>query len=245
MKSFFVFIFLIIVLGCSSVKEQNKLLGNWYSNSDANYGLLAFQFYKDSLVVYEILGKSSADWNIKNDKIHLTHINGFTDKNQLTYAYQLEESNQVLRLDLVGDTLIKLPKFRKAKDAFDFFKKIIDLEIELPQSTDKLELISEHQHLNFNIYAGYKKDRLIVKTDQSLGLHTLEKEFKSHVKTLRDELKPWIKFNLVADKNITQPQLDSIKRLIRKSFTTPIYRTYTNAKIDDEHAINWYGIIEE
>ena len=72
-----------------------------------------------------------------------------------------------------------------------------------------------------------------------------KKEFKSHLKTLRTELKPWIKFNLVADKNITQPQLDSIKRLIRKSFTTPIYRTYTNAKIDDEHAINWYGIIEE
>ncbi|RXG18309.1 hypothetical protein DSM03_101991 [Leeuwenhoekiella aestuarii] len=230
---------------CSSVKEQNKLLGNWYSNSDDNYGLLEFQFYKDSLVVYEILGKSSADWKIKNDKIHLTRINGFSDNNQLTYSYHLEESNQLLSLDLVGDSIIKLPKLRKAKNAFDFFKKTINLEIELPQSTGELKMISQQNRLNFNIYAGYKSDTLIVKTDQSSGLHDLEKEFKSYVNTLRDELKPWIKFNLVADKNITQTQMDSIKSRIRESFVTPIYRTYKNEEIDYKSTINWFGKIED
>lgn len=245
MKNILIYIFIIFLLSCSSTKQKEKLIGNWYSSINDDFGFMEFQFYNDSLIIYHNLGKVSADWKVIKDKIHLNRMTGFTSKQQITYSYKIDKSKEFLQLKILSDSIIEFPELRKAKNRFDFFKKTIDLEIELPESTTKIKNISHFNRTSFEIYAGYKNGKLVVKTDKSSGLDNLESEFKDFLKTVREEFKPFIKFNLVADKNISKFQMDSIIKRIRKTFVTPIYRTYKNDTIDYKNNINWCGKIEK
>jgi hypothetical protein len=240
MKNIITCILLIFLFSCSSSKDKEKLIGNWYAKNDNNT-IVEFQFSNDSLIIYdEIFGKYSQDWEINKDKIHLTNINGFTNKKQLTYSYRLDNSNELLNLEVLGDTIIQLPELRKAKNAFDFFKKIIDLEIELPKSTSELKNISQSNNLNFNIYAGFKHNNLVVKTDFSPNLNNLNSEVNSFRGNKREELKPFLRFNLITDKNISEFQLDSIKNRLKETSIERIVRTYKNDQTDYEHYLNWF-----
>ncbi|WP_338731362.1 hypothetical protein [Mangrovimonas cancribranchiae] len=241
MKNILTYISLIFIFSCTSTKQKEKLIGNWYSNSDDNYGFFEFQFYKDSLFIYDKLGKSSALWKVNKDKIHLTGINGFTNKKKLTYSYNLNKSNELLNLKLLGDTIIQLPELRKAKNAFDFLKKAIDLEIELPKSKEQLKSLSQPKRLNFNIYAGFKNKKLVVKTDSASDLKNLEKDVIKFKNDTRNELKKFLRFNLIADKKITQSQIDSIKNRLKETSIKIIFRTYKNSQIDYNDNTRWYG----
>tara|TARA_B110000967_G_C18709766_1_gene472088 strand:- start:174 stop:908 length:735 start_codon:yes stop_codon:yes gene_type:complete len=240
MKNILTYILLISLFSCSSSKEKEKFIGNWYAKNDNNK-IVEFQFYNDSLIIYdEMLGKYSQDWEVNKDKIHLTHINGFTNKKQLTYSYKFYKSNELLNLDILGDTIIQLPELRKAKNVFDFFKKTIDLEIELPESSTELKNISQLNSLNLNIYAGFKNNNLVVKTDFSPDLNNLNNEVNSFKENKREELKPFLRFNLIADKNISESQLDSIKNRLKKTSIERIVRTYKNDQTNYEHYLNWF-----
>lgn len=241
MKNILTYILLIFLFSCSSKKEKEKLLGNWYSNSDDNYGFIEFQFYNDSLIIYDKLGKNFAQWEVNKDEIHLTHINGFTKKKKLTYSYKLNKSNELLNLKLLGDTIIQLPELIKAKNTYAFFQKNIGIEIDLPIKDNELIQLEFPNNLNFNIYAGFSDNNLIVKTDFSSDLKNLEKEVTDFKENSREELKPFARFNLIADKNITDFQMDSIKDQLKRTSIERIFRTYKNKQTDYENNLNWFG----
>ncbi|MBB4119668.1 biopolymer transport protein ExbD [Mesonia hippocampi] len=241
MKNILKYIFLIFIFSCSPIEQKEKLLGNWYAYSN-DKDIIEFQFYNDSLIIYDMmLGRYSQEWKVNKNNIFLTHIKGFTDKKQLTYSYTLDKSNELLNLEVLGDTIIQLPELRKAKNTFDFFRKTIDLEIELPECNDELKNISQPKRLNFNIYAGFKHKNFIVKTDSSTDLKNLEKEVTKFKNNTRNELKKFLRFNLIADKNITHTQLDSIKNRLEETSIKITFRTYKNSQIDYKDNLIWFG----
>lgn len=241
MKNILTYILLIFIFSCFSTKQKEKLIGNWYSNSDDNYRFLEFQFYNDSLIIYDKLGKQFSQWEINKDKIQLTQINGFTAKKKLTYSYKLDQSNKLLNLKILGDTIIQLPELIKAKNIYAFFQKNIGIEIDLPITDNKLIPLSLPDNLSFYIYAGFSNSNLIVKTDFASDLKNLEKEVNHYKENTREELKPFLRFNLIADKNITQFQMDSIKDQLKKTSIELIFRTYKSKQADYENNLNWLG----
>jgi len=241
MKNILTYILLVFLFSCSSTKQKEKLIGNWYSNSDDNYGFIKFQFYNDSLIVYDKLGKEFSQWEVNKDKIQLTHINGFTNKKQLTYSYKLNKSNELLNLKILADTIIQLPELVKAKNTYDFFQKNVGIVIDLPITHNELIQLGFPDNLTFNIYAGFSDNSLIVKTDFSSDLKNLEKEVNDFKENSREELKPYLRFNIIADKNITESQLDSIKEQLKRTSIERIFRTYKNKQADYENNLNWFG----
>ena len=242
MKKILVYLLFILLFSCSTKKQKEELIGNWYSNSFKNYGFFEFRFYKDSLIVNdEMLGRFYQDWKIRKNNIFLSNIRGLTDKKKLTYAYELDNSKQFLNLKIIGDTITELPKLRKAKNAFDFFKKTIDLEIELPKSNDTLKIISEYNRFNFNIYAGFKKDKLVMKTDFSSDLNNLDNEIESFCENKQKWIKPLLRFNLIADKNISVGQIDLIVEKLEKTSIKQIFRSYQNKNQNYENNLIWFG----
>jgi len=241
MKNILTYILLIFLFSCSFSKEKEKLIGNWYTKNDNNK-IVEFQFYNDSLIIYdEMLGKYSQDWEVDKDKIHLTHINGFTKKKKLTYSYKLDKSNELLNLKILGDTIIQLPEFIKATNTYDFFQKNIGIEIDLPITENELIPLAFHNNLIFNIYAGFLENNLIVKTDFTSDLKNLEKVVTNFKENSREELKPFLRFNLIADKNITESQMDAIKDQLKRTSIEWIFRTYKNKQTDYENDLNWFG----
>ncbi|AUC76675.1 hypothetical protein [Olleya sp. Bg11-27] len=241
MKNFLTYILLIFLFSCSSTQQKEKLIGNWYSNSDDNFGFFEFQFYNDSLIFYDRLGKTLAQWEVDKDKIHLTDINGFTNKKELTYSYKLNKSNELLTLKILGDTIIQFPELIKAKNTYDFFQKNIGIEIDLPIKSNELIPLNLPNNLIFNVYAGFSDNNFIVKTNSTSNLKNLEKEVSDFKKNLREELRPFARFNLIADKNITDFQMDSIKDQLKRTSIEQIFRTYKNKQADYENNLNWFG----
>jgi hypothetical protein len=241
MKNILTYILLIFIFSCASTKQKEKLIGNWYSNSDNNYGFIEFNFYNDSLISFDKLGKNFAKWEVSKNKIQLTDINGFTSKKQLTYSYELDKSNGILKLEILGDTIIQLPKLIKAKNIYDFFQKNVGIVIDLPIKENELTQIGFPDNLTFNIYAGFSDNSLIVKTDFSSDLKNLKKEVTDFKESSREELKPFLRFNIIADKSITKSQMDSIKDQLKRTSIERIFRTYKNKQTDYENNLNWFG----
>ena len=238
MKNIFIYIFVVFLLSCSSSKQKKKIIGKWYSSEEKKI-ISEFHFYKDSLVMYEPMGKFTLKWHIEEKKVFTSFQNGKGP----TYNYKLDENSELLNLQLMDDPDSNLITLVKAKNAFDFFQKTMNMRIELPKNDSELIFLNRN-NTSFNIYIGYRNKKLVVKTDKSKGLKNLEKDFNDFKKHSRDELKPFLKFNLVADKNIPVSQIDSIKNRIKKTFSTPVYRTYKNDQINYKNNLNWFGKIE-
>lgn len=239
MKKIFIYIFLVFIFSCSSTKQKKNLIGNWYSAKENKIDS-QLQFHKDSLVIFEFFGKRTLKWNVKGNKIYSSYLK----EKGPTFKYQLDENNKVLKLELIGNNDFKLQKFMKANNAFEFFQKNIDLKIDIPESKTKLKPINQPRNLNFNIYAGYKNDSLVVKTDSTPNLDNLEEEVNQFKDNSRDELKRFLRFNLIADKNITESQIDSIKLRLKKTSIKLIFRTYKSKQINYKESLNWFGKIE-
>ena len=241
MKNILTYILLIFLISCSPLKEKEKLIGNWYAKKQ-NIGIVEFKFYNDSIIIYDpLMGKYSQEWEINQDKIHLTHIKGFTSKKELTYSYKLDKSNELLALKILGDTIIQLPELIKAKNTYAFFQKNVGIEIDLPIKDNELIPLSLPNNLVFNIYAGFTDNNLVVKTDFSSDLKNLGKEINDFKEKTREELKPFLKINLIADKKITESQMESIKDQLKRTSIEPIFRTYKNKQTDYENNMNWFG----
>jgi len=230
---------IVLVVSCASIKPEKKLLGKWYT-SDGNNIISEFGFYKDSLIIYDTLGSSGSVWRVSNDTLYTT----FKNNENSIYTYQLDESKHSLSLELVGNNDLNIPTLTKAKNTFDFFQKTKDITIDLPLKHTPLEPIGFPNYLNFNIYAGFKNKVLVVKTDESKDLDNLEKEVAFFIEHSRDELKPHLRFNLIADKRITETQIDSIKNILNKTAIKQAYRTYKSKENTYENEMNWYGLKE-
>ncbi|WP_417237676.1 hypothetical protein [Bizionia sp.] len=211
---------------------EKKLIGNWYSSSK-NRIYSELQFYKDTLVIYDSSGKTTLKWNLDEGKIYTSHLN----QSGPIYDYDLKSIN----LKLVRNDTIELPKFTKAKNAYDFFQKILNMQIDLPIKDSELIEIGFLEHLNFNIYAGYNNKELVVKTDLTPDLNNLESEVTEFKEKSRDELKRLLRFNLIADKNISEFQMDSIKNRLKTTSIEQIFRTYKNKQTDYKNNLNWFG----
>ena len=243
MRNFYKYIFLILLTGCSTATPKDQLLGNWYAKT-GNVQILEFEFYKDSLVIYDIFGRYSQKWKINDQKILLSRINGPTNKKELTYEYRLNQSKQLLHLKIAGNDTVVLPVLRKAENAFDFLQKLRNIKIDLPITQSELKPIGQPENLNFNIYAGYKNSDLVVKTDSATNLNNLENEVTKFKDNSRKEIRKHLRFNLIADKNISESEIDSIKDRLKKTSIEIIVRTYKRNQSDYENALSWYGKFE-
>ena len=243
MKNIFGCFILILIVGCSSAKQKLPFLGDWYAVHEENAAINEFQFYKDSLVINHELGRSSSKWKVRSNIIHLTHIKGISNKTQWTYYYQLDEVNGLLNLKMFkDDSLVKPFGFMKAENIFDFFqKKYVGFNIDLPITNSELKEIGFVNHLNFNIYAGFNNNNLVVKTDFTPNLNNLENEVNTFKENSRLELKRFLRFNLIADKKISKFQIDSIKKRLKTTSIERIYRTYKVQQEDYKNDLNWFG----
>ncbi len=219
------------------------MLGNWYAQQE-NKEILEFQFYKDSLIIYDILGKYTQKWKINDQTLFISSINGPTSKLNLAFKYQLDHSKQLLQLKIAGNDTVEIPLLRKAESVFDFFQISKDVKIELPKTQSDLIPISEPKNLNFNIYAGYKNGELVVKTDSATNLDSLEIEVSKFRENSRKEIRNHLRFNLIADKNIPQCQIDSIKDRLKKTAIDRIFRTYKKHQADYNKSLHWYAKVE-
>lgn len=238
MKNIFTYIFLIFIFSCSSTKLEKKLIGKWYSSSK-NRIETEFDFYKDSLVIYNNFGKSTLKWKVESKNIYTSYTNKSGPIFKI-YNYKSNKDSESLNIEIIANNSAPL-ELTKAKNAFDFFQKLIGLEIQLPTKETKLEQIGFPNNLNFNIYAGYNDNILVVKTDLASDLNNLEKDVNKFKENSRDELKRHLRFNLIADKNITDSQMDSIKDLLKTTSIERIFRTYKSKQADYENSLNWFG----
>lgn len=114
----------------------------------------------------------------------------FLNEKGPTYNYKLDENGKLLNLQLTDEPDSNLITLVKAKNAFDFFQKTMNMRIELPKNDSELIFLNRN-NTSFNIYIGYRNKKLVVQTDKSTGLKNLEKEFNDFKKHSRDELKPF------------------------------------------------------
>ena len=227
-KYVFTYLILFLVTSCSRTNSKQELIGNWFY-SEGHKIDYQFRFYEDSLVMVNGSGwKRKLMWKVDADSIYTL----YTDKPGPAYKYKLDVETQTLRLGLIQNDSSKALKFVKAKNPTEFiFDKIVGLNIDLPIYKHPLtESERFHMHsppyLNFNIYAGYKNGNLVVKTDSSSNLENLNKEVAEFKEDSRDELINALTFNIVADKNVSKNELDSIKNILKKASLNNIVMTF-------------------
>jgi hypothetical protein len=154
-----------------------------------------------------------------------------------------------LELLIIPYDSTKVLKFIKAKNGNTFFfNEILGLDIDLPTYKTQLnrpEILNMKIGHNgiYNIYVGYKDNNLVVKTDSSPDLENLKSEVDEFIENLRDELKRHTKFNLIADKNISKYEIDSIKNIMKETSIKQIYRTYKTRHIYDVDTV-WVQVKE-
>ncbi len=241
MKKIFTVLFIAIFFSCAPI-EEDKIIGNWFY-SDGDKINFQFKFYKNSLVsIYANGSVNKLKWRIDADSIYTY----YSDNPGPSYKYELDLNDKKLKLNN-ADLVLNLVKARNL-DEF-FFHKIIGLEIELPSCehslnrTEYLELYNPN-YLYFPIYAGYSNDGLIVKTELSSDLNNIDKEVAEFKVNSRKEIINHLKFNLVADKNVSQYQLDSIKNKLMKTTLKQVYRAYKTELLDDMNDTLWISIKE-
>jgi hypothetical protein len=161
MKHIYKILILTLVLcSCSSNSEKDKLIGNW---SIPN-GMNEFEFYKDSLIVNSMGMNFINDWDIDTSKLYLEPIKGLDSfaLKAKSFDYRLSSNLDTLFIKRETDSAFS-PAILRIKNAFDYLLKRNYLTIDLPIKQD---LVKEPKSsVGLNIYVGYKKDKLIAKSD--------------------------------------------------------------------------------
>jgi len=247
MKIIFRIIFLVSILqSCSSISEKDKLIGNW---SIVN-GLNEFEFYRDSLIVNELGMSYINEWNIDESKLYLEPIKGLDSFAIKTKSFDYKISNNLDTLFIKRQTDSTFgPPILRIKNAYDYHLKRLYLNIDLPssQNLDKEPISS----IGLNIYVGYNSGKLIAKTDDDRHIDLEDIRFFSYkyLALSKQGVKSNLHYNLIADKNVENTKLDSIRNILKQTDFKNIFRVYTNPKIDytkidwkDE--LVWYGKME-
>tara|TARA_R110002072_G_scaffold23949_1_gene81827 strand:+ start:7934 stop:8671 length:738 start_codon:yes stop_codon:yes gene_type:complete len=240
-QNLFYILIIVLLYSCNSDKYKSELLGNWYfyDKPESAKHLNEFRIYSDSIVINSIMGRSTAMWKATNSQIILYDIKGYSEDSNITYDYRLK-SNNLLDLKIYKDTMIEFKDIVKARNAMDFLQKSTNLKIDLPKVNKELIEIGNNRY-NFTIYAGYRADKLVFKTDYSSTLERLEEDiskFKSDLKEIPLEA---AKFVIVADKNIPKPQMDSLLQKLGQSSIKRNFRVLTNENYEYENNLYWMG----
>jgi len=242
-KLLYIIIFTVFV-SCTSDEYKSQLLGNWYFyNKPAKAKHLnEFKIYRDSVVINDFMGRTTAKWKVNEKQIYLYDIKGFHNRTELTYDYKLKDKH-LLDLKVYGDSIIEFENIIKANDAFEFLQKSINLKIDLPKTKMNLKPI-ENNEFSFTIYAGYIDEQLIFKTDISPNLNNLNNEISDFKKELSPMPFSKTRFILITDKNIAKNKMDSLKNILNQASIKRIIRIFKNDSVDYKNNLIWYGKTE-
>lgn len=210
-------------------------------------GVNEFEFYQDSLIVYEWGMSYINEWDVDESKLYLEMVEGLDSFGIKTksFDYRLSEDQDTLFIKKHGNDSYGTP-ILKIKNGYDYFFKLQGLLIELPE---KSELIPyEENGIGLDIYVGLRNGKLIVKTgsDKTPNLDEAKREIIKF-KAMQESAN--FQFNLFIDKRVNEHRVDSIKSVLKSTGFKRIFRIYTNDKVDYKKTnwkteLNWFGIYE-
>ena len=136
----------------------------------------------------------------------------------------------------------------KINNAYQYFEKNINLDIDLVKKENGL-IPSGNKEFDYNIYVGYKNDKLISKSDKHINLSGIEFATMEYIFSFKEPNENDFKYMLFVDKKVPKKQYDSIKSLLENTRIKKKFRVYTNNKVDYtktdwKSELNWYGTYE-
>ena len=214
-------ILLIILIGFSlfscqkdNIKLKKSLLGTWNNFPDNLNNEI--QFYKDSVVLWDLCRKSSATWKVDQEKIYFQYIKTppDTQKNNWSLNYNLNGTKDSLILTHENDTTKIL--MQKVDNHWEHYLKSYQLKINLPEN-GPLSSLTQQENNFPNIFIGWYRKVLIVKgNNSSKTLKTSSDYFYSLMDNFHEnyEDKNVLPIALIADKEVPSKSIDSIKEII-------------------------------
>ncbi len=249
MKKGIQLLLLITVFNCTTNDYKNKLIGDWYLEKKPEIGL---HFSIDSLLIHSIPLRTKQTWRADESNIYLQNITDL-NFNQLDekflsnhFIYTSSINLDTLRWTSKKDSTKKIYKFIRIKNRFEHFQKVIRLRIDLPKSKKNLLPIN----IKYNkphLFIALDHDRLKIKNNnQFLTVEYLRYfVYSLREKIGENEFESKFVFNLLADKNVTELQLDTIKKVLKIAGIKRIFRVFKNESIDYNDNLKWYGMYEK
>ena len=249
-------IFILLVSSCN--KDNNyikeKLLGRWSDASDGYNNDI--HFYKDSIVINtSFCRKSVGTWKTINSKIYANFPDDANNPDwneNVIWNYTLSELKDSLFIKLENDTINHL--LLKVQNDWAFYNKIIGMNITLPEIDKKL---SKRDSIDYspNLFIDNKNDTLKFIVTPKFKHPYKDNLIKSILYNLNFSKDSKI-VNIIADKNVTEAKIDSIKKIIKNIdiYKINFFRVYKNKNekygyqnpnclIDESW--NWWGLYED
>lgn len=236
-----------ILQSCSKKNIDNDLLGNWSSIKSSN--IVNLQFFKDSLIQIAWERTTKFSWTSDGSKVHYTQLTNIDPELETDFIFEYKLSAQKDTLLIKKETDSSFSRqFLKINNAYQYFEKNINLDINLPNKQNGL-ISSGNKELDFNIYVGFNNRELVAITDRYLNLDSLQNEIYHLILSVKKQEKEQIKYLLFTDKKASKKDIDSLKKILRETTIKKIFRVYTNEQVDYERTnykdeLNWFGVYE-
>ncbi|QCX39860.1 hypothetical protein FF125_15955 [Aureibaculum algae] len=240
------------LISCSKNKYEKELLGTW--NNYPSGGSVEIRFYKDSISSYEHRNKRKGTWSadISQIKMNLPLLK-FVEGYKASFIFDYKLNGDSLFIKNLDDSAFTYPVFFKVNDYWKHYLRQFDFQIDLPVADFEM-IKSDYMQYGIDLFVGYNNKELIVQyNDQN---NNVLKNIKSIVYSERAQFEEEVNilyFNLIADKNVSEQQIDSIKKILNVFPDMKIFRVYKNdtanyGKYDLDHELSydwsWYGRFE-
>ena len=248
-KTFSLLLILFYVFACKKDdKAKEDFIGKWNDFTDSpTYN--EFVFSKDSLKYYSqmFVTRSEGTWKVKDNKIIINYYDKYGHFKDLklnikdTLHYKFNDGKDSLYISNTKYENKAKHLFLKVIDEWKHYNKIIGLNIELP-TTDK-KLYKRDSIDNYaNLYLSMKNNKLEYSFHDNKHYSNQAKKFVFFIQVDNQNFR--IKrggnsINLIADKNVPEEKIDSLKKEILK-FTDNDFRFFKVYKTDKEQ----YGLID-
>ncbi len=235
-----------VLISCQEKNIKTNFIGNWSSTSNTFFKY-DYEFYLDSMVVHnQLLSTTYSDkWKVKGDEIELELIRsdrGIINQED-TINFLFNFGKDTLSIKNKNDSVYLL-KLKKINNGYEYFENSIGLEIDLKESNDSLTSLSQNK-FRLNIYAAFKNNKLVCKTDHSKNLDNLGLDTFRFLEELTAEEANKMVYVLYIDRNVNQKQIDSIKNLIPKDVTSRFFRVHKYKEKKWNEPIEWFGKFEQ
>lgn len=243
MRYIFALITYLLIFGCSSIQQKEKLIGNWSSINSSNE--INLEFYDDSLIIEQWNVRNSFKWDIDDSFIYFDSLRAEKNEKGKNYNYKLVNDTLFLRESKNDNNFLKLLRIN---NAFDYFNK--SLKLNLPSKSNLIPVLNEDFAYKLYLYND-NENNVILKTEDNifLGINDLERDINLHIAST--ELSNIHKINVIlfADKNVSKSDILKIKKTIKEVNNIKIFQIFTNDEVDYEkynlkQKIKWYGILE-
>ncbi len=235
-------------LSCSADRAEERLIGNWsYLGFQSE-----FEFYQDSLIFNEWGVKYINEWSVQGSDLYLNPLKGMENKalKRQKLEFRLSKNNDTLFIKKRGDSSFG-PALTRIKDAFDYQLKRNNQSINLP--IDKYLDKEPTSSLGLDIYVGYDNENRKINVKRIDGkiinLSNIKFITYNELALSGKNMQSKVHYNLIADKSIQKPQLDSIRDYLTEADIGDIFRVYTNSNVDYhklcwKDSIVWFGKME-